>query len=153
MYDIKALNDGDKIVVNIFGKERKVKVICTGDNKFDESGHYKPDGFAFNEKELEVLNWLLNNVDLNDYIPQIVEYCNSVYEEWEETNITEDDVDNEVYINMIAVNISEITQSKGGFVYPEISFCGECECDSDGGICIAFRDKKFIGISTQDWTL
>ena len=153
MYDIKSLNDNDKIVVNIFGKEKNVKVKCVGDNKFDETGYCKPHGFALNEKELEALNWLLNNVDLNDYITRIVEYCNSVYEEWGGNSITKDDLENEVCINMIAVNISKITASKSGAIYPEISYCGECECDSDGGICIAFRDKEFIGIATQDWTL
>ena len=54
---------------------------------------------------------------------------------------------------MIAINISEITQSVYGDVYPEISFYGDCECDPEHGICIGFQDKKFLGIASQDWTL
>ncbi len=30
---------------------------------------------------------------------------------------------------------------------------GDCECDPEHGICIGFRDKKFLGIDAQDWTL
>ncbi|MDE6927016.1 MAG: hypothetical protein K2O97_10660 [Acetatifactor sp.] len=26
-------------------------------------------------------------------------------------------------------------------------------CDEEHGICIGFRDKKFLGIESQDWTL
>lgn len=78
-----ALNSSDTITVNIFGKERKIEVFSTGDNRFDEEGDYKEDGF----------------------------------------------------------------------VYPEISYCGECKCDPEHGICIGFRDNEFLGIESMDWTL
>lgn len=64
-----------------------------------------------------------------------------------------EDLDDEINIYAIAVNISEIRKSKSGFVYPEISFYGNCKCDPEHGICIGFRDKKFLGIESQDWTL
>lgn len=70
-----------------------------------------------------------------------------------EEGIEEADIEKEISISAIAVNISRITQSKDGFVYPEISFYGDCECDPEHGICIGFRDKKFLGIHSQDWTL
>ena len=35
----------------------------------------------------------------------------------------------------------------------EIAFYGGCECDPEHGICIGFRDKKFLGIDAQDWIL
>ena len=47
--------------------------------------------------------------------------------------------------------MAEIWQSKDGYVYPEISFYGDCKCDEEHGICIGFRDKKFLGINHQDW--
>lgn len=152
-YSFSSLNNKDFIEIDIFGKQRKIKVFCTGDNKYDENGCLKKEQFALNQKELEVLNWLVNNVNLEDFKNQIIEYCNSVYEDYGGESITEKDLENEIYINKIAVNVSSTTQSKSGAIYPEISFLGECECDPDGGICIAFRDKKFIGISSQDWTL
>ena len=30
---------------------------------------------------------------------------------------------------------------------------GNCKCDSEHGICISFRDRKFLGIESQDRTL
>ena len=66
--------------------------------------------------------------------------------------ISESDVENEITIFAIAINISEIPQSRDGYAYPEISFFENCKCDPEG-ICIGFRDKKFLGIDTQDWTL
>lgn len=109
---IQALNDSDKITIDLFGKEKEVKVISTGDNQFDEEGQYKEDGFALNEEEIACLNWFIANV-----------------------------------------NISSVTQSKDGLVYPEISFYGDCKCAPEYGICIGFRDKKFLGVRGQYWTL
>lgn len=34
-----------------------------------------------------------------------------------------------------------------------ISFCGNCGCGPEQGICVGFRDKRFLGIHRQDWTL
>ena len=82
-----------------------------------------------------------------------MQYCNERYEAIGDKHIEEADVVNEIGIFAIAINISETTQSFDGFIYPEISFYGDCECDPEHGICIGFRDKKFLGIHAQDWTL
>lgn len=153
MERINHLNNRDLITMNLFGKEKEVEVFSTGDNKFDEEGDYKEDGFALNEEEIACLNWFLSNVDIADYKKEITEYCNEQYSMIGGTQITENDLENEIDIYAIAINISEITQSLDGFVYPEISFYGDCECEPEHGICIGFRDKKFLGIDCQDWTL
>lgn len=82
-----------------------------------------------------------------------MKYCNEMYENVGEEPIEEANLENEISIFAIAVNTSGIKQSKDGFVYPEISFYGDCKCDEEHGICIGFRDKKFLGIHGQDWTL
>ena len=41
---INHLNSGDFITINLFGKDKEVKVFSTGDNQFDETGNYKDDG-------------------------------------------------------------------------------------------------------------
>jgi len=93
-------------------------------------------------------------VDLSDYRREITAYCNKMYEAIGDTVIMESDLEQEIQITGIAVNISEITQSgDGSLVYPEISFMGECKCEPEHGICIGFRDQKFLGIHAQDWTL
>lgn len=153
MEKFTALNSSDTITVNIFGKERKIEVFSTGDNRFDEEGDYKEDGFALSEEEITCLNDFLENIDINDYRKEILEYCNEQYEGIGEALITDDDLENEVQIYQIAINICEITQANDGFVYPEISYCGECNCDPEHGICIGFRDNEFLGIESMDWTL
>lgn len=153
MRTIKELNSGDSITIGLFGKEKEVKVFSTGDNQFDENGQYKDDGFALSQEEIACLNWFIENIKIDDYKQAIIQYCNEQYEDIGEEPIEEANIESEIDIFAIAINISEITQSGDGFVYPEISFFGECECDPEHGICIGFRNKKFLGIHSQDWTL
>ena len=155
MEKYENMRNYDIIKINVFGKEKEVDVFSTGDNKFDEECDYKEDGFELSKEEIECLNWFVNNINIDDYKKQILKYCNQSYSEIGDGDkrITEDDLDNEVDITGIAINISEITQSKSGYVYPEISFVGECGCDPEHGMCIGFRDGKFLGIEGMDWTL
>lgn len=138
------LNSGDTITITLFGKEEDIEVFSAGDNQYDEDGDFKEEGFALNEEELACLNWFIENIKIDDYKKEITAYCNECYEAIGDKQITEDDLEQEVGIFAIAINISEITQSIYGDVYPEISFYGDCECDPEHGICIGFRDKKFL---------
>ncbi len=150
---IKSLRNNDEITINLFDKEESVEVFSTGDNSFDEDGNDKEDGFPLNNAEIECLNWLIANIDICDYKKEITEYCNEQYNAIGGKQITEAELENEICISAIAINIGGVVESYDGFVYPEISFLGECECDSEHGICIGFRDKKFLGIDSQDWAL
>lgn len=150
---ITNLNNSDEITINLFGKEESVMVFSTGDNRYDEDGDYKEDGFPLNNEELECLNWFIANIDICDYKKEITKYCNERYAMIGDKQITETDLENEISIYSIAINIGGVVQSYDGFVYPEISFYGDCECDPEHGICIGFRDKKYLGINSQDWTL
>lgn len=150
---INELKNNDYVQINLFNKVKKVVVLSTGDNKFDENGNYKTNNFSLNNKEIECLNWFINNVNIEDYKEEILNYCNNEYSMWSDTQITEQDIENEINIFAIAINITENWKTNNGFVYPEISFYGDCKCDEEHGICIGFRDKKFLGIHSQDWTL
>ena len=151
---LEAWNSGDTLTVQAFGQETEVFIFSVGDNCFDENGDYKEEGFPLNREELDCLNWFLKHVDLSDYRREITAYYNKMYEAIGDTVIMESDLEQEIQITGIAVNISEITQSgDGSLVYPEISFRGECKCEPEHGICIGFRDQKFLGIHAQDWTL
>ena len=55
MKTIESLNNGDFIFIDLFGKEEKVTVFSAGDNKYDENGNYKKDGFALSEEEIACL--------------------------------------------------------------------------------------------------
>ena len=156
---INSLYNNDTIEIRMFGKEKNVRVFSTGDNKFDDNGNYKQDDFQLNSKELEILNWFVENVKIDDYKAEIMDYCNKEYSSWQypdgtqEGPITIEDVENEINIYAIAINVTEHWKANNGFIYPEISFYGNCKCDEEHGICIGFRDKKFLGIHSQSWTL
>lgn len=146
---VKSLNNEDKIIVDIFGEEREVQVICTGDNQFDKDGQYKPDGFALSEKEIAVLNDFLKNVKIENFRSEITEYCNERYEEDGEEGISEEMLPRAIRINTIAVNVCK----DNGEDDPEIAFMGACHCDQEGGICIGYREGKLVGIEQYDWLL
>ena len=106
------------------------------------------------KEEIACLNWFIENVKIEDYRKQIAEYVNNEYDKiGRNKHVTEEQVEKEIKIFAIAVNISKITKSKDGFVYPEIGFYGDCKANGDQGICIGFRDKKFLGIDVQAWIL
>ena len=153
---INKLNNNDIIKIKMFGKEKEIKVFSTGDNKYDESGNLKTnENFQLTNEEIDMLNWFINNVKIEDYKKEIVDYCNEEYSSWQYSDGTTEgpiginDVENEINIFAIAINIM-----KNGYEdIPEISFYGECNCDEEHGICIGFKNKKFLGINSQDWTL
>ena len=150
---ITALKNEDTITIRLFGEEKEVCVFSTGDNQFDENGDDKEDDFDLSEEELEVLNWFLDNVKIEDYKKEIMEHCNERYSAYCDKEITIDDVEDEIDIDSIAINVTENWKANDGFIYPEIAFFGSSLCDEEEGICIGFRDKKFLGIDLQNWIL
>lgn len=150
---VEKIKNGSYIKIKIFNNEKMVKVFCSGDSMFDDNGNYKQDDYYLNKKELSCLNWFLNNIDINNYRKEIVDYCNKQYSLYSDIQISDKDLEQEINIHSVAINVTKTWKSKDGFVYPEISFYGECKCDEEHGICIGFRDKKFLGIHAQDWTL
>lgn len=150
---ILALKNDDEITINMFGKPKQVRVFSTGDNQFDEEGDYKEDGFDLSQEELEVLNWFIENVKIEDYADKIICHCEYEYSQWSDEDVKVEDLEDEIDIYAIAINVTKVWKSKDGYVYPEISFYGDCKCNEEHGICIGFRDKKFLGIEAQDWTL
>lgn len=139
---IGQMNNGDHIRIKLFGKEKDVEVFLCDYNRQ-----------AFSQEETACLNWLIENADLTEYRTEIAAWCNEQYEICGETVLSEEDVEDEIDIFAIAINVTGIPRSKDGVAYPEISFFGDCKCDEEHGICIGFRDKKFLGIGFQDWTL
>lgn len=145
---VKRVKNNDSVEIDYFGTPRKITVFSTGDSQFKD-GKFREDDFVFNKNELDCLNWFLKNVKISDYTKEILDHCNEEYNMWCEKTIKEWDVPYEIDIDSIAVNIrADAVENE-----PEISFCGNCGCNPEHGICIGFKNKKFLGISTQDWTL
>lgn len=147
------MKNNDTVTIDYFGKEKSVKVFSTGDNKYDENGNYKEDDFELSQDEIKVLNDFIKNIKLSDYNEIILEYINEKYSPNSSKKVSIEDIEKEIDIYGIAINVCKIWKSKTGFIYPEISFYGDCKCDEENGICIGFRNNKFIGINSQDWTL
>lgn len=146
---IQKLNNNDTITISLFGEETEVNVFST-DLQYEFGD---PNG-ALSKEAIDCLNWLIENVDLADYKKEILAWCNEQYEMVGEEPITEEDLEEEIFISDIVINITNIPQSEDGtLVYPEISFFGDCECEPEHGICIGFRDKKFLGVDFQNWTI
>lgn len=147
---ISKLSNRDTIDIELFGKLNSLEILITGSNKFDQNGSYKKGSFNLSDNELACLNWLISNVNISEYSDAIVSYCNDTYSEYCNKTINVNDIKSEIKITHIAINIDDDNLDD---FYPDIAFYGECKCDEEHGICIGFKNRKFIGISTQDWIL
>ena len=58
------------------------------------------------------------------------------------TPIGIDEVEDEISINSIAINVTDNWKSNSGFVYPEISFYGECKCIKNMGYVLDLEMKS-----------
>lgn len=146
--NIERLCSEETILIETFGKLRKVDVVTCGDSRFDNNGNYEKDEINFNDKELKLLNWLLNNVSLEDYCKEIAEYINEKYEDIGGNLIKEEDVCKEIAIKAIIIKVTKEDRES-----PEIGFVGDCKCDDEHGICIGFKNGKFLGVSSEDWMI
>lgn len=146
---IQNLNNHDKITMNLFGEQKELEIFSTDYYFFTGENECGP----LRENELACLNWFAENVNIADYKEQILAWCNEMYSMVGDIVATEADLEDEISIGFIAINVTGLAQAGDGTFYPEISFMGECECEPEHGICIGFRDKKFLGIDIQDWTL
>lgn len=145
-YNINQLLNKDMITVELFGKTKQIQIFSRGDNRIG-----KEPKFELSKEELDMLNWFLNNIDIETYKLQILDYCNYNYGEYSNKKITIDDIEDEINIFAIAITIKE--RMKDDKTFPEISFYGDCKSDEEHGICIGFKNKEFIGIGQQDWIL
>ena len=145
-YNINQLFNKDMITVELFGKQKQIQVFSRGDNRIG-----KGTIFELSKEELDILNWFLNNINIENYKLQILDYCNYNYREYSDKQITIDDIENEINIFAIAITIKE--RMKLDNTFPDISFYGDCKSDEEHGVCIGFKNKKFIGIGQQNWIL
>ena len=49
------------------------------------------DDFELTSEELEMLNWFINNIKIEDYKKQIVDYRNGQYSSWQYSDGTKED--------------------------------------------------------------
>lgn len=147
----------DRISVNIFGKTKSLKLfIQRSENEIYEPSIYDYDklekdipykvGVLLNEKELDALKWLVKTLPHNaDKVKtDVLEYvnlCNESWnEDWEEAHSFEI-LPYEIDIKTVCLDFSQDVEV--------IALCGDCNCDEEHGVAIAFRNRKFAGVSIE----
>lgn len=139
---VNNLNNNDNIPMNLFGRQTEVTVFSV-DLLYEE----ETENAALSEKETDCLNRFIKHININDYKDKILAWYNQENDKTGYPHISETDLENYVDIFSIAINVTDERMT-----IPEIAFYGWCE-NIDKGICIGFRDEKFIGIGYQDWIL
>ena len=102
----------------MFNKVKKVVVFSTGDNKFDENGNYKKNNFSLNDKEIECLNWFINNVNIEDYKKEILKYCNNEYSMCSDIQIAEQEI---CYLSADSGELCQCVDAVGDFAAVHIA--------------------------------
>lgn len=148
----------DRISVKVFGKTKSLKLfiqrskneiyepsIYDYDN-LDDNIPYKVSKVLLNERELDALKWLVKTLPHNaDKVKtDLLEYVNLCYDgwddDWEEAHSFEI-LPYEIDIKTVCLDFSQNDEV--------IALCGECNCDEEHGVAIAFRNRKFAGVSIK----
>lgn len=137
--------------MTLLGRETALTILLTGDSRFDAEDNDR-EGGPLNQAEAALLLWLTKEADLSGLPAALVSYCSGLYQGTGRPPITEADLASEVTFTHAALNLGAVSQSLDGtLVYPDIALLGECACDPEHGLCVGFRDGRFLGIGLQDW--
>ena len=153
-----CMSTSDSISVNVFGKIKSLKLfIKRSENeiyepsiydydKLEKDVPYKVSVVLLNNSELDALKWLVKTLPHNaDNVKadvlEYVNFCNESWnEDWDEAHSYEI-LPYEVDINTVCLDFSQDSEV--------IALCGDCDCDAEHGIAIAFRNRKFAGVSIE----
>ena len=136
----KGWNVGDIAYLNIWGQLTAVSVERADDEEFEDD--------ELSRKEVKLLLWLINELNMDDVCDEVLSYCNDSYGEYSDNKITKQDLLDELDLGTIYLNTQFSKKHKD---MPDISIAGECECDPDHGIAIGFRDMNFLGVGPEDY--
>ncbi len=149
-----CMSTSDSISVNVFGKMKSLKLfIKRSENEIYEPSIYDYDKLKkdvpykvsvvfLNNSELNALKWIVKTLPHNsDKIKaDLLEYvnlCNERHDDWEKAQSFEV-LPYEIDIKTVCLDFSQESEV--------IALCGDCNCDMEHGIAIAFRNRKFAGV-------
>ena len=149
-----CMSTSDSISVNVFGKTKSLKLfIKRSENEIYEPSIYDYDKLKkdvpykvsvvfLNNSELNALKWIVKTLPHNsDKIKaDLLEYvnlCNERHDDWEKAQSFEV-LQYEIDIKTVCLDFSQESEV--------IALCGDCNCDVEHGIAIAFRNRKFAGV-------
>ena len=127
----------DSAYMNLFGEITGLTI---------HRSEYEEDEDDLSEKETELVSWLTTELNTEEIIKDVVDYCNTSYEMWCDKRITAEDLLDEVAINSIYLNV---TSAEDNEYLCDIFLTGECQADEEHGISIGFRNKKLHQISEE----
>lgn len=128
---------GDTAYLNLFGLLTDLSITTSGESE---------DGEALSEKEVELLMWLTTEFDTNNIKKKVLDYCNETYESWGGDTISADDLHKELSLSSIYLRVEDAEDSES---QPDICLSGDCNCDEEHGIAIAFKNKKLFEINEE----
>lgn len=140
----KGTKNGDNVEIYYFGRKHQLVI----------ESRQKDDGELLDEQEIEELNWLISSNILDDVDIQfkILEGINESYDRWSDSDRFRTNIEKELDLTAIAVDIFEFNKDGKKVVSKQVAFCGECKCDEEHGISIAFDSRKFAGVGDyMDW--
>lgn len=149
-----CMSTSDSISVNVFGKMKSLKLfikrseneiyepIIYDYDKLKKDVPYKVSVVFLNNSELNSLKWIVKTLPHNsDKIKaDLLEYvnlCNERHDDWEKAQSFEV-LQYEIDIKTVCLDFSQESEV--------IALCGNCNCDVEHGIAIAFRNRKFAGV-------
>ncbi len=149
-----CMSTSDSISVNVFGKTKSLKLfIKRSENEIYEPSIYDYDKLKkdvpykvsvvfLNNSELNALKWIVKTLPHNsDKIKaDLLEYvnlCHERHDDWEKAQSFEV-LQYEIDIKTVCLDFSQESEV--------IALCGDCNCDVEHGIAIAFRNRKFAGV-------
>ncbi len=153
-----CMSTSDSISVNVFGKTKSLKLFITRSeneiyepsiydyDRLENDVPYKTSVVFLNNRELDALKWLVKTLPHNaDKVKaDILEYVNLCHEswddDWEEAHSFEI-LPYEIDVKTVCLDFSQDSEV--------IALCGDCNCDVEHGIAIAFRNRKFAGVSPE----
>ncbi len=127
---------GDTFYYNLFGVLTDLSIITPDGNHKD----------PLSDEEMELFTWLTQEFDSNTIKKNVLKYCNDSYENWGGDTITADDLHKELSLKYIRIRVEKSGWSNAE---PDICLSGDCGCDEENGIAIAFRDKRLIDIEDE----
>lgn len=140
------MNSNEKIKMNIFGKERELKIILVGDN--DSEDLYNDEEFVkLMPEEEELLKWILN-VDFTEYEEKFEKYINYIGCECcgQEEISKEDLLKDEIFLPIgVLINVTEFMDAETA----DVALYGESDYLEDA-VTIAFKDGEYFGMTGFD---
>lgn len=138
---------GDTIFFELCKELIGVNLSAGGDNAYDENGNFRTDN-KLSEEEKDLLNWVLENRNLDHIADELVEEANYRFNEWTEKDIEKIDLLEEMQLSTLRINIDE-----DGAPKYDVTISGNANWDGTAGVAITSSNRNFNGVTGESYVL